>query len=105
MACSGLRKRGSRRSDNHLPHIAKGRIELPSTESRRPWDADQIAILKGLIERKISLARAAVILKRRQAAVQIQARKLGTPFPGVRATKAALNASVAAAEALAGIRR
>ena len=52
------------------------------------WDDAQIEILKGLVARKVSLARAAVILKRPQASVQIQARRLGTPFPGIRAVKA-----------------
>ena len=62
------------------------------------WDDAQIEHLKELIIRKISLARAAVILKRPQSSVQIQARKLGTPFPGVRATKALLKAKMEAAE-------
>jgi hypothetical protein len=71
----------------------------------RPWTDDQILILKGLVERKVTLWRAAVILKRSQMSVQAQARKLGTPFPGMRAAKAALKSRIAAAEALAGIRR
>lgn len=62
------------------------------------WDESQIEHLKELIARKISLARAAVIMKRPQSSVQIQARKLGTPFPGVRATKALMKAKMAAAE-------
>ena len=62
------------------------------------WDDTQIEQLKELIERKVSLARAAVIMKRPQSSVQIQARRLGTPFPGVRATKALLKAKIEAAE-------
>lgn len=58
------------------------------------WDAEQIEIVKALIARKVSLARAAVILKRPQSSVQIQARRLGTPFPGVRAIKARLRAQM-----------
>ena len=65
------------------------------------WDEPQIEHLKELIARKISLARAAVILKRPQSSVQIQARKLGTPFPGLRATKALLKAKMEAAESKA----
>jgi hypothetical protein len=57
--------------------------------------------LKNLIERKVSLARAAIILKRSQSTIQTQARKLGTPLPGVRAQKAAIRASIAEAETLA----
>jgi len=68
------------------------------------WDDPQIQHLKQLIERKISLARAAVILKRPQSSVQIQARKLGTPFPGVRATKALLKAKMEEAESKASLR-
>ena len=62
------------------------------------WDDTQIEQLKELIERKVSLARAAVIMKRPQSSVQIQARRLGKPFPGVRATKALLKAKIEAAE-------
>ncbi|WP_299807295.1 hypothetical protein [Tardiphaga sp.] len=62
------------------------------------WDESQIEHLKELITRKVSLARAAVILKRPQSSVQIQARRLGTPFPGIRATKALLKARMEAAE-------
>ena len=66
--------------------------------AKNSWDDVQIEILKGLIARKISLARAAVIMKRPQSSVQIQARRLGTPFPGVRATKARLKAQIDEAE-------
>ena len=68
------------------------------------WDDAQIENLKGLIARGISLARAAVILKRPQSSVQIQARKLGTPFPGIRATKALLKAKLEEAERKASLR-
>ena len=72
--------------------------------ARNRWDDEQIEILKGLIERKISLARAAVILKRPQTSVQIQARRLGSPFPGIRATKALLKAKSEEAERKASLR-
>ena len=68
------------------------------------WDDAQIEILKGLVVRKVSLARAAVILKRPQASVQIQARRLGTPFPGLRATKALQKAKIEEAERQAALR-
>ena len=68
----------------------------------RPWSDAEISQMKDLLTRKVSLARAAIILKRPQASVQIQARKLGTPFPGVRATRAALRSRIAAAEEQAG---
>lgn len=55
-------------------------------------------VLKGLIAGRVSLARAAVILKRPQSSVQIQARGLGTPFPGIRETKARMRAQIEAAE-------
>lgn len=71
----------------------------------KSWDAEQGEILKGLIDRKVSLARASVILKRSQSSVQVQARKLGLPFPGIRETKRALKESIADAEARAGVRR
>ena len=69
------------------------------------WTEDQICILTDLIDRKISLARASVILKRPQISVQKQARKIGKPFRDIREIKAALKASEAAAERRAGIRR
>lgn len=62
------------------------------------WDDEQIEILKSLIDRRISLARAAVIMKRPQSSVQIQARRLGAPFPGLRETKARIKASLEDAE-------
>ena len=71
----------------------------------RPWTDQEIARVKTLLENKVSLVRAAIILKRPQASVQIQARKLGTSFPGVRATRAAIRQSMAAAEASARVRR
>ncbi|MBC7575889.1 MAG: hypothetical protein H7312_00795 [Tardiphaga sp.] len=60
-----------------------------------PWDGQQIDKLKELIAARVSLARAAVIMKRPQASVQAQARKLGMPFPGVRAIRAAIKAKMA----------
>jgi len=68
-------------------------------------DAAQGEILKSLIDRKVSLARAAVVLKGSQASVQIQARKLGMPFPGMRAIKRALKESLADAAEREGVRR
>ena len=64
----------------------------------RPWSDAEISQMKDLLTRKVSLARAAIILKRPQASVQIQARKLGTPFPGVRAIRAAYRSSLQAAD-------
>jgi tRNA uridine 5-carbamoylmethylation protein Kti12 len=72
--------------------------------AKNRWDEAQLVILKDLIARKISLARAAVILKRPQSSVQIQARRLGTPFPGVRETKARLKAQIEEAEKKATLR-
>jgi hypothetical protein len=72
--------------------------------AKNRWDDAQLEILKDLIARKISLARAAVILKRPQSSVQIQARRLGTPFPGVRETKALLKAKIGEAEKKATLR-
>lgn len=72
-------------------------------KKRLVWDAESIAALTDLHYRKVSLARTAVILKRPQSSIQIQSRKLGFLFPGIRATTAALKASIADAEALAGI--
>jgi len=64
----------------------------------RPWSDAEISQMKDLLTRKVSLARAAIILKRPQSSVQIQARKLGTPFPGVRAIRAAYRSSLQAAD-------
>jgi hypothetical protein len=72
--------------------------------ARNRWDDEQIELLKGLIARKLSLARAAVILKRPQASIQIQARKLGSPFPGIRETKALQKAKTEEAERKASLR-
>jgi transposase-like protein len=65
----------------------------------RPWTVEELARIKTLVKQNVSLVRASVILKRPTASIQLQARKLGTPFPGARATKAALRDSIAAAEA------
>ena len=72
--------------------------------AKNRWDETQIEALKDLIARKVSLARAAVILKRPQSSVQIQARRLGTPFPGIRETKARLKAKIEEAEKKATMR-
>ena len=51
------------------------------TKSCRPWDTEQISRLQTLIASGASVLRAAAALRRSQTSVQIQARKLGTPFP------------------------
>jgi hypothetical protein len=63
----------------------------------RPWDADQIDRLKQLVAAGVSLARAAVMLKRTRVSAQTQARKAGTPFPTARETKKLRDAKIAAA--------
>ncbi len=50
-------------------------------KSSRPWDDEQLTRLKQLIAGGASVLRAAAALRRSQTSVQIQARKLGTPFP------------------------
>jgi hypothetical protein len=72
--------------------------------ARNRWDDEQIEVLRQLIARQISLARAAVIMKRPQSSVQIQARKLGMPFPGIRACKARMKAKIEEAEKKAALR-
>jgi hypothetical protein len=57
--------------------------------SRRSWTPEQIEILLALVHKGISPARASVVLKRRQLAVQSKARQLGRPFPDVRGVRAA----------------
>ena len=47
----------------------------------RNWDDEQISRLKALIASGASVLRTAAALRRSQTSVQIQARKLGTPFP------------------------
>jgi hypothetical protein len=57
--------------------------------SRRSWTPEQIELLLALVDKGVSPARASVILKRRQLAVQNKARQLGRSFPGVRNVRAA----------------
>jgi hypothetical protein len=47
----------------------------------RIWDEEQVTRLQSLIASGASVLRAAAALRRSQTSVQIQARKLGTPFP------------------------
>ena len=60
--------------------------------SKRSWTPEQIALLLALVEKGVSPARASVVLKRRQVAVQNKARQLGSSFPDVRDVRAARRA-------------
>jgi hypothetical protein len=60
--------------------------------SRRSWTPEQIELLLALVQKGVSPARASVVLKRPQLAVQNKARQLGRPFPDVRDTRAAWRA-------------
>lgn len=55
----------------------------------RSWTQEQVDLLLGLVEKRVSPMRASVVLRRPKLAVQNKARQLGKPFPGVRRTKAA----------------
>jgi serine/threonine-protein kinase RIO1 len=66
--------------------------------NRRPWDQAEIDRLKQLVAAGVSVARAAVTLKRTLVSAQTQARKVGTPFPTARETKKLRDAKIAAAE-------
>jgi hypothetical protein len=57
--------------------------------TRRTWTPDQIELLRLLLDKGVSAARASVVLKRPKLAVQDKARQLGTPFPDVREVRAA----------------
>jgi hypothetical protein len=57
--------------------------------SRRGWTPAQIELLLALVQKGVSPARASVILKRRQVAVQTKARQLGKSFPDIRDVRAA----------------
>jgi hypothetical protein len=52
----------------------------------RSWTAEQL--LCALVDRRVSPARASVVLKRPRLAVQNKARVLGRPFPGSRQMRA-----------------
>jgi hypothetical protein len=60
--------------------------------SKRSWTPEQIALLLALVQKGVSPARASVVLKRRQVAVQNKARQLGNSFPDVRNVRAARRA-------------
>jgi GcrA cell cycle regulator len=66
--------------------------------NKRPWNAEEIDRLKQLVATGVSLARAAVTLKRTRVSAQVQARKVGTPFPTMRETKKLRDAKIAAAD-------
>jgi serine/threonine-protein kinase RIO1 len=66
--------------------------------NRRPWDDEEIDHLKRLVAAGVSVARAAVTLKRTLVSAQTQARKVRTPFPTARETKKLRDAKIAAAE-------
>lgn len=57
--------------------------------TRRSWTPEQIELLRVLLEKGASAARASVVLKRPKLAVQNKARQLGTPFPDIRQVRAA----------------
>jgi GcrA cell cycle regulator len=65
--------------------------------NKRPWDTEEIDRLRQLVATGVSLARAAVTLKRTRVSVQTQARKVGTPFPSMRETKKLRDTKIAAA--------
>ncbi|WP_022721362.1 hypothetical protein [Rhodopseudomonas sp. B29] len=69
------------------------------TNACRPWDDEQVARLKELIESGASAVRAAAALKRARSSVQVKARKLGMPFMASRDAKRLRNARIAEAEA------
>jgi serine/threonine-protein kinase RIO1 len=66
--------------------------------NRRPWTEEDIHRLGQLVAAGVSVARAAVMLKRTLVSTQTQARKAGTPFPTVREVKKLQDAKSAAAE-------
>lgn len=55
----------------------------------RSWTAEQISLLRSLVDSGISPARASVVLKRPLLAVQSKARELGRPFADSRKIRAA----------------
>ena len=62
------------------------------------WSEADDARLKEMIRDGASAARCSVVFKRKIAAVQIQARKLGMPFRPMREVKKARDAKCLAAE-------
>ena len=57
--------------------------------TRRSWTPEQIDLLRALLDKGVSAARASVVLKRPKLAVQNKARQLGRPFPDMRDVRAA----------------
>jgi len=55
----------------------------------RSWTVEQITLLRTLVERGVSPARASVVLKRPRLAVQSKARAIGKPFTDSRAVRMA----------------
>jgi hypothetical protein len=55
----------------------------------RSWTAEQIELLRTLVNSGVSPARASVVLKRPLLAVQSKARELGRPFADSRKIRAA----------------
>jgi hypothetical protein len=52
---------------------------------RRAWTADENERLKALVAQDVSVVRVAAAFERSMISVRNQARKLGTPFPSMRA--------------------
>jgi hypothetical protein len=83
-------------------------VEEPRTMSRvrgRIWTLEEIELLQALVNKGVSPARASVVLKRPQVAVQYKAREAGTPFPDARLVKAARKARELSALDAIGRRR
>jgi hypothetical protein len=57
--------------------------------TRRSWTPEQIELLRALLMKGASAARASVVLRRPKLAVQNKARQLGIPFPDIRQVRAA----------------
>jgi hypothetical protein len=54
------------------------------SRDNKSWDDQENERLKALVSSGASAGRASIALKRTILSVQIQARKLGTPFPDIR---------------------
>jgi hypothetical protein len=65
----------------------------------RRWTSEDDELLKDLASRGASLIRASAALRRKKATVRERAKKLGCPFPPLRATRKKM-----AAKVLAGLR-
>lgn len=66
--------------------LKRGEADLRNVPHGRPSTDDQIAVLKDLVGRKVSLTYASVILMRPTASARIKAGKFEMLFPGARAT-------------------